>query len=203
MTTDDPVRRALSALAEADRGRHAPPDVERALLEAFEHSVQKQHAVRHRVLAWTVRLAAVAAALFLTMSGLIYVLGRDRSATPRADQSVVATAHNVAASHDEVLPPSGSSPAPPLAPSRGDHQGRPLNHGQTIVRRRETGRDANRTVSSNGESDDVVRVVRMRLPRASLQLLGIPTIDPDAVGTTEVELLVGEDGLARTIRMVR
>jgi hypothetical protein len=202
MTTDDPVRRALSALAEADRGRHAPPDVERALLEAFDHSEQKGHAVRHPVVAWTVRLAAVAAALFLTMSGLIYVLGRNRSATPRADQSVGAPAHDVAAAHDEVLRPSRSSPAPPVA-ARGDRQGPRLNHGQAIVHRRKTGRDANLTVSSNGESDDVVRVVRMRLPRASLQLLGIPTIDPDAVGTTEVELLVGEDGLARTIRMVR
>src|SRR5712691_9193883 len=101
MTTDDPVRRALSALAEADRGRHAPPDVERALLEAFEHSVQKRHAVRHRPLAWTVGLAAVAAALVLTVSGLVYVLERDRSATPHADQSVGATAHDVAAAHDE------------------------------------------------------------------------------------------------------
>jgi hypothetical protein len=45
-------------------------------------------------------------------------------------------------------------------------------------------------------------IVRVRMPRAALATLGIPIADPDASGLVDVELLVGEDGFARTIRRV-
>jgi hypothetical protein len=197
MTTDNRVRHALSALAEADSTRHAPPQVESALLKAFDRSVQRRRAVRNAVIAWPVRLAAVAAALFLTMSGVIYVIGRDRGAhTPRAVQWPVAAAH------DQVLPPSALSRESPLA-SRDDHLRPPVRHTRTAVHRRDSVRDADATLPTYGELDSVVRVVRMRLTRATLPLLGIPVIDPSAAGTVEIELLVGEDGLARTIRTVQ
>lgn len=196
MTNDDRVRHALWALAEADRARHAPSRVERAVLEAFDRSVHERHAVRTRAVAWPLRLSAVAAVLLFTTFSAIYLVGRDhRAVATRADQS------RAPAAHDDVRRSSPSSQEP--VASRGDQQRHRLSHARAPVPQRNTDRDADLTVSSNGESDGVVRVVRMRLPRASLQLLGIPIIDPDAVGTTEVELLVGEDGLARTIRMVR
>ena len=50
--------------------------------------------------------------------------------------------------------------------------------------------------------DDIAHLVRIRLPRAMLPTLGVPIIDPDAAGTVNVELLLGNDGLARTIRIV-
>jgi hypothetical protein len=49
---------------------------------------------------------------------------------------------------------------------------------------------------------DVVQLVHIRLPRAMLPTLGVPVIDPDAAGTVNVELLLGNDGLARTIHIV-
>jgi hypothetical protein len=64
-------------------------------------------------------------------------------------------------------------------------------------------RDTNRAIPTHAEFDDVVRVVRMRVPRATLASFGIAVIDPSAAGTVDVELLVGVDGLARTIRTVR
>jgi hypothetical protein len=197
MTRDDRVRRALSTLAEADSRCHAPSHVESALLEAFDRSVHKRHSVRNAVVAWPLRLTAVAAALLLAASGAIYVLGRDRGAgTARADRPPVAAAH------DEVLSPNASSKEPPLA-SRDDHLRRSVSRTRTTVHRRDLVSDADATIAAYGEFDGVVRVVRMRLTRATLPLLGIPIIDPNAAGTVEIELLVGEDGLARTIRTVR
>lgn len=44
--------------------------------------------------------------------------------------------------------------------------------------------------------------VRVRMPRAMLSMFGVPLIEPDAAGTVSVEVLLGNDGLARTIRIV-
>lgn len=43
-------------------------------------------------------------------------------------------------------------------------------------------------------------VVRVRVPRRALVSLGIPLTEPDAGGSVDLEMLVGEDGVARTIR---
>jgi hypothetical protein len=203
MTTDDPVRRALAALAEADRARQAPADIERVLLEAFDRSVHERPAARHTVAAWTTRLAAVAAVLLVTTVGLIHFLSQDRRATTaRSEQPAFTAAHDSAAAHDRVLSPSASSPAPRIA-SHDDQPRRRLSPARTTGRRRRTLRDADVAIAAPAEFEDVVRVVRMRLPRATLASLGIPVIDPGAAGTVDVELLIGVDGLARTIRTVR
>ena len=43
-------------------------------------------------------------------------------------------------------------------------------------------------------------VMRVRLSRSVLASLGVPVAQPDAPGMVEVELVVGEDGVARAIR---
>ena len=43
-------------------------------------------------------------------------------------------------------------------------------------------------------------IVRVRMPRSALATLGLPMAEPDAAGAVDVEMLVGEDGVARTIR---
>ena len=43
-------------------------------------------------------------------------------------------------------------------------------------------------------------VIRVRMPRSALAALGLPIAEPDAAGAVDVEMLVGEDGVARTIR---
>jgi hypothetical protein len=45
-----------------------------------------------------------------------------------------------------------------------------------------------------------MQVVRLRMRRAGLASLGVPLANPDADGLIEVEVLVGEDGVARSIR---
>jgi hypothetical protein len=43
-------------------------------------------------------------------------------------------------------------------------------------------------------------IVRVRLSRTALVTLGIPLVEPNDGGTVDLEILVGEDGVARTIR---
>ena len=48
-----------------------------------------------------------------------------------------------------------------------------------------------------------LQLVRLRMPKDALQVLGIATLGPDLEGLVDVDLLVGEDGLPKTIRQVR
>ncbi len=50
---------------------------------------------------------------------------------------------------------------------------------------------------------EVLQIVRLRLPRETLQSLGVVLLEPDAGGVIDIDVLVGEDGLARDIRQVR
>lgn len=45
-----------------------------------------------------------------------------------------------------------------------------------------------------------LQIMRLRMPRAGLANLGVPLVNPDADGLVDVELLVGDDGVARAIR---
>jgi hypothetical protein len=49
-------------------------------------------------------------------------------------------------------------------------------------------------------SDTALHVVRVRMARMALATLGMPIADPDAEGLVDVEILVGDDGVARSIR---
>jgi hypothetical protein len=53
------------------------------------------------------------------------------------------------------------------------------------------------------QETEVVRVVRLRLPREALQALGLAVLEPEAQGSIDVDVVVGEDGLAREIRQMR
>jgi len=43
-------------------------------------------------------------------------------------------------------------------------------------------------------------LMRVRMPRSAFSSLGVPIANPDADGLVDVEVLVGEDGVARSIR---
>jgi hypothetical protein len=45
-----------------------------------------------------------------------------------------------------------------------------------------------------------LHVVRARMSRMALAMLGVPIVNPDADGLVEVEMLVGDDGVAQSIR---
>jgi hypothetical protein len=45
-----------------------------------------------------------------------------------------------------------------------------------------------------------LHVVRVRMSRTALATLGVPIGNPDADGLVDVEMLVGDDGVAQSIR---
>jgi hypothetical protein len=45
-----------------------------------------------------------------------------------------------------------------------------------------------------------LQVVRVRMSRAGLASLGLAIVDPEAEGLVDVDMLVGDDGIARVIR---
>lgn len=50
---------------------------------------------------------------------------------------------------------------------------------------------------------EVLQIMRVRVPRESLQVFGVPLPGPEASGLVDVDVLVGADGLARDIRRIR
>lgn len=45
-------------------------------------------------------------------------------------------------------------------------------------------------------------LVRVRMPRRAFATLGVPIVNPEAEGLVDVEVVVAEDGIARSIRRV-
>lgn len=52
-------------------------------------------------------------------------------------------------------------------------------------------------------ADEPLQLARLRLPREALQALGVVLLGPQAGSVVDIDVLVGEDGLARDIRQVR
>ncbi len=50
------------------------------------------------------------------------------------------------------------------------------------------------------EIDAPLTMMRVRMPRSAFSRLGVPIANPDGDGMVDVEMLVGEDGVARSIR---
>jgi hypothetical protein len=78
---------------------------------------------------------------------------------------------------------------PAAAPDRG-----------MSARDRPTSRSTGYVIVPEPFSDTALHVVRVRMARMALATLGMPIADPDAEGLVDVEILVGDDGVARSIR---
>jgi hypothetical protein len=160
MTTDDPVRRALASIAEADASRHAPPHLERAVLEALDARLAGD-AFRQRLIPRLRYQPAAAIVLVMAAIAAMYfgVMGEV------AERRVPA--------------PADVSPRPHTRPVRADV-------------------GAYAAVDQGGVAQRMI----VRLPRSMLAMLGVPVINPDAPGTVNLEVTVGHDGLAQTIRIL-
>jgi hypothetical protein len=203
MRTDDPVRRALEALANADTSRRVPPHIERAVVEAFDRQSERKDRRWRVLMSWDHRrgMAVVAAAtVVIGVVTTIYFL-----TAPRAGGRLPGPERAVQS------PVSGGTEMPPALGNRAEPESFPTQpRSRPQVARRSRTR-AHRSVTRTPElvtavwrpSDDIIHSVRVRVPRAMLPELGVPVIDPDAPGTVTVELVVGSDGLPRTIRIVR
>jgi hypothetical protein len=75
--------------------------------------------------------------------------------------------------------------------------------GQTAEAVRSAPVDAFRLIADPMFENESSALVRLRLPRTSLEAMGIALIGPDVASLVDVDVVVGGDGLPRAIRNLR
>jgi hypothetical protein len=194
MPMDDPVARALADLAEADASRRAPAHLDRAVLAAFDRRHEHRARRRSATLLWRRRREAVAAAAAVAAIAVFYLTAPEQTADPRRvpERPVSSVAGGrpqpPAAEPEPLAPAARSEPRPTPRPPAQPHRPAPADDTGALPTWR--------------ESDGVVQAVHVMMPREMLIMLGVPIIEPGAAGAVSVEVLLGDDGLARAIRVV-
>ena len=200
---------ALGLAAAEDARTAVPADVETRVMRAWDERQATGEAARgrgSRRAAWSAA-AAVAAAC---AAGLVLLPparesqlerqpGNLQSPAQREATGTPAAAADATGAATPGTPVIESLPGA-IAPTRA--QASP----GTVTLRHDT-----RSSAGLGTTDYVLipeppvdpaslQVVRVRMSRAAFASLGVPIEDPDADGLMEVEMIVGDDGVARSIR---
>jgi hypothetical protein len=189
---DDALARALRALADAEARIDTPPHVEAAVLARWDHAqddAQDQapvaaHAARSRSHARGFARGAATLAAGVTIVGAV-ALQREFTGAPIAlPQRPILS-----------LPALDATPWTPR-----DLEARTSIAPRTTptVPNADEPRSALVLVGAPIENGELVHVVRMRVAREALVALGVAeTVSTD---TVDVDVLVGEDGVARGLR---
>lgn len=184
------LERALRSLAADDRELQVPLHVHSAVMQAWDATmtaVRRRPVVRHP---WRTAVVAGAAAAVFVSAVIVYRSGTDARPT---DAVPIVAVEQRRSTPNEAPPPAEEQVAqPPTRPRRGQPVSPVVRAGRAqsgIVLVADPVLDAS-----------ALCVVRVRMPRSTLAHLGIPIADPEASGSVDLEVLVGEDGIARTIR---
>jgi hypothetical protein len=182
------LERSLRALADEDFRLQAPAHVQAAVMQTWDAVRPFARHTRHgrrrpaAILAMGSMAAAVVAAV---------VMNRPSSQPSRAKTDVAP------AERPRVIPNL----------SRIDRETRAEVHGQRPRRARSrvetplTRYGAGTVFVADPVLDaSAATIVRVRVPRTALVTLGVPLVEPDDRGLVDLEMLVGEDGVTRTIR---
>jgi negative regulator of sigma E activity len=185
------LERSLRALAEEDCHVQALPHVHAAVMQAWDSSrPSDQHRRR-----WRSRGAGLSAIGSIAAAVLVVVFMYRAASEPNRPAPVAARAGENARAvasvprADRDTPADAYRPRPPRPRRR--REAAPLRYKPGLVLVADPILDAS-----------AMRIVRVRVPRTALATLGIPLVEPTVGGTVELEMLVGEDGVARTIRPV-
>ena len=168
----------LQALKQATEGMSAPDRVEAAVVAAF-----RQRDMRPVGRAWP-RWALAAAAAVIVVAGVALLLNREP-----ARQAPAPALPPVAVDQREAPGPVASAvPAPP--PMRA----RPRQVVQTFIPL---------VPDLNWGPGESAQVMRVSMPRSALQSFGLPVDETRAFETVRADIIVGQDMVARAIRVVR
>ena len=186
------VEQSLRALAADDATARVPPHVDAAVLAAWddncpEHRGRAPAARRKRVV-----LGIAMAGAFAAASLVAVVITWRGGNEPRHTLGNIAPEKSVAPGVPEVVagaiaPPRGMEQ--PMAPARARR--RPVVSPAT---------GAAYVLVPDAYMDAPLMMMRVRMPRSAFSRLGVPIANPDGEGLVDVEVLVGEDGVARSIR---
>ena len=176
---------ALQAVAQDSADLGAPAHLEPALVSAFrEHRrslERKQHRQRRTRLRWLEWSALAAAAAVLLAIGA-WNFSRPRVMGTDTNPSVVVKSP-VNSSASGASQQAGSVETVAAEDSNSDFV--PLPYGETL------------------SADDSGLVVRVSLTRSALGSLGYPVDEVHGGDLVQADLLVGEDGLPRAVRLVQ
>lgn len=175
---------ALEAVAQDSADLEAPAHFEPVLVSAFrEHRrslERKQHRQRRTRLRWLEWSALAAAAAVLLAIGA-WNFSRPRVNGTKTNPSVVTTPANSNA--NGAAQQTASVETATAEDSNSDFV--PVPYGESL------------------SSDDSGLVVRVSLTRSALGSLGYPVDEVHAGDVVQADLLVGEDGLPRAVRLVQ
>ena len=189
------VEQSLRALAADDETAPVPPHVDAAVMAAWDESGRAYHgrerATRRRQVALGIALALVGAIAVSLVAVAVVVMSRVGNQAPRTlqdidpEKSIAPGVPDVAAG--AIAPPRGVElPTAPLRRRRPSAA--PARSGAAYV------------LVPDAETDVPLTMMRVRMPRSAFSRLGVPIANPDGDGMVDVEVLVGEDGVARSIR---
>jgi negative regulator of sigma E activity len=184
------LEQSLRALAEEDCHLQAPPHVHAAVMRAWDVSRPlDQHRRR-----WRSRVAALYAIGSIAAAVLVVVFMYRAPSQPSRPLPIAARAAETPTVVGSVPRVDGEPPAEthrrrPPRPRRRDQAAARYDPGLVLV-------------SDPILDASAMSIVRVRVPRTALATLGIPLVEPNVGGSVELEMLVGEDGVARTIRPV-
>jgi hypothetical protein len=175
------LTRALRTLADAERHVEAPAHVEAALMARWDAA----HAPRGRSAARRVVRTAGAIAAGVTLVGAV-AFERELATGPVAlpQRPVLAVDSASALAVDR-------SPQPDAVEA--------LSLGQPMESSVEESRSALVLVGQPIAEGEVVHVVRMRVTRASLRVFGVS--NASSAEMVDIDVVVGEDGVARGVRV--
>jgi hypothetical protein len=174
---------AWRAYVNEDAGLQAPPGLESRVWNELAAPPRPKRAY------WTSRLLlAVSAAAMIVVT---FVALRDESGRPPIPSSPIGV--------EAIAPPAEPAMIPAFDRTREVERVTPerrtLRRGLPPVLM---------TLGAGPVRDtEVLQLVRLRLPREALQTLGVALLEPDAGGVVDVDVLIGDDGVARDIRQVR
>ncbi len=179
---EDQVLQALQALAESDRAQGAPPEVEARLLGAFH---ARRRSGRHRP-----TIAALAASLAIAL-----LLWPNHTSKP-----VVSAAPPV------LQAPEAARPAPvAVTITNVVRASRKVARRIAVVRQPEAREVVTDFFPLMNPAPSFGRgqMLRVQLPAAAMQTVGLPVPDGHLGDLVQADVLVGEEGMPRAIRFVR
>ena len=193
------VEQSLRALAAHDATARVPPHVDAAVMAAWDENCREHHGrepaarrtpvVRGIAMAGAFAASLVAAGVVITWRGgneARHTLGNiapEKSVAPGVPEVVAGAI----ARPRRVEQPRGVEQ--PMAPARARR--RPVASPAT---------SAAYVLVPEAYMDAPLMMMRVRMPRSAFSRLGVPIANPDGDGMVDVEVLVGEDGVARSIR---
>jgi hypothetical protein len=183
------LERSLRALADEDCHVQAPPHVHAAVMRRWD--VMRPSAQHNRD--GRRRLAAILAVGSLAAAVVAAVVMSRVPSEPSLAEPVVARAPEEPGV--VVSPPPADRDTP--AEGHGQRPRRLRTRVETMAPRPGAGMVF---VADPILDASATKIVRVRVPRTALVTLGLPLVEPDDRGSVELEMLVGEDGVARTIR---